>query len=126
LFNHELFDQTVPYQALSADPDEFPGRIISSDLAAGKIDVALVWGPIGGYFARQSKQPLRVVPFVTTAQLKFDYSLAMGVRQPDRAWRDTVDAVIARRQTEIDHILDEYAVPRLELSPPQTAAGAKP
>ncbi len=127
LFQHDLFDQTVPYQALSADPDEFPGRIISGDLAAGKIDVALVWGPIGGYFAKEAKQPLRVVAFASTPQLKFDHQLAFGVRHPDKEWRDALDGIIARRQADIDRILEDYGVPRLELSPPpQTLAGAKP
>ena len=130
LFKHDLFDQTTVYQTLSADPDEFPGQIISADLAAGKIDVALVWGPIGGYYAKQAKKPLRVRPLESTPQYKFDYLLSFGVRQPDKEWRETLDAVIARHQADIDRILDEYGVPRLELPRPAAVvgltAGAKP
>jgi quinoprotein dehydrogenase-associated probable ABC transporter substrate-binding protein len=127
LFKNDLFDQTVPYQALSADPEEFPGRIISDDLAAGKIDVALVWGPIAGYFAKQAKQPLRIVAFASTPQLKFDYLLSIGVRHPDKEWREKLDGVIARHQADIDRILEDYGVPRLDLPPqPQIVAGAKP
>jgi quinoprotein dehydrogenase-associated probable ABC transporter substrate-binding protein len=127
LFKNDLFDQTVPYQALSADPEEFPGRIISDDLAAGKIDVALVWGPIGGYFAKQAKQPLRIVAFASTPQFKFDYLLSIGVRHPDKEWREKLDGVIARHQADIDRILEDYGVPRLDLPPqPQIVAGAKP
>jgi quinoprotein dehydrogenase-associated probable ABC transporter substrate-binding protein len=115
LFKNDLFDQTVAYQALSGDPDDFPGRIISSDLAAGKIDVALVWGPIGGYFAKQAKHALRVVAFTSTAQFKFDYVLSFGVRQADKEWKATLDAVLAKRQADIDRILIDYGVPLMEL-----------
>lgn len=127
VFKHDLFDQTVAYQTLSGDPDEFPGRIVADDLATGKIDVAMVWGPIGGYFAKQSKQALRVVAFASTPQLKFDYMLSFGVRHPDKEWRDKLDGIIARRQGDIDRILEDYGVPLLELPPPaQTVAGVKP
>jgi len=127
VFKHELFDQTVAYQTLSGDPDEFPGRMVADDLAAGKIDVAMVWGPIGGYFAKQSRTPLRMVNFTSTPQLKFDYLLSFGVRQPDKEWRDKLDGIIARHQADIDRILRDYGVPLLELPPPaQTVAGVKP
>jgi quinoprotein dehydrogenase-associated probable ABC transporter substrate-binding protein len=125
LFKHELYGQTTVYQTLSGDPDEFPGQIVSGDLVDGKIDIALVWGPIGGYFAKQAKAPLRVVALSSTPQFKFDYLLSFGVRHPDKAWRDRLDGVIARRQADIDRILDDYGVPRLELPPPPPASGAK-
>jgi quinoprotein dehydrogenase-associated probable ABC transporter substrate-binding protein len=123
LFKHDLFDQTVPYAALSGDPDDFPGRIITSDLVAGKIDIAMVWGPIGGYFAKQAKQPLRVVAFASTPQLRFDYLLSVGVRQPDKEWRATLDAVLAKRQADIDRILRDYGVPLMDLPPPAAPGG---
>lgn len=129
LFKHEFFEQTSVYQAMSADPDEFPGQIVAQDLAEGKIDVAMVWGPIGGYFAKQAKTPLRVLPLESTSQHKFDYLLSFGVRHPDKEWRASLDAVIARRQADIDRILDEYGVPRLGLPQPavlaEVASGAK-
>jgi quinoprotein dehydrogenase-associated probable ABC transporter substrate-binding protein len=123
LFKHDLFEQTVAYQSLSGDPDEFPGRIISTDMAAGKIDVALVWGPIGGYFAKQAKQPLRVVAFNSTPQFKFDYLLAFGMRQADKEWRATLDAVLAKHQADIDRILRDYGVPLLELPQDSSPSG---
>jgi quinoprotein dehydrogenase-associated probable ABC transporter substrate-binding protein len=122
LFDHKLFDQAVPYPALSGDPDEIPGQIVANDLAEGKIDIAMVWGPIGGYFAKLSKTPMRVVPFVSTKQLKFDYQLSLGVRHPDKEWKATLDAIIAKRQADIDAILKDYGIPLLQL--PSSAAHA--
>lgn len=126
LFKHGLYEQAVVYPALSADPDDFPGRIVSRDLSDGKIDVALLWGPIGGYFAKQAKTSLRVVALESSPQFKFDYLLSFGVRHPDKEWRATLDAVIARRQADIDRILDDYGVPRLALPQTQVVAGVKP
>jgi len=125
IFKHNLFDQAVIYQAMSADPDEFPGQIVAKDLAAGKIDIAMVWGPIGGYYAKQASQPMRLVPFASAPDMKFDYLLSIGVRHPDKEWRATLDQVIARRQGEIDHILRDFGVPLLDLPPPAPPGGGK-
>jgi len=115
VFAHGLFNQAVIYKALSADPDELPGRIVSEDLANGKIDVAMVWGPIGAYFAQHASVPMRVLPFASTKEIRYDYLLSIGVRVPDKKWRETIDAVVAKRQADIDRILRDYAVPLLEL-----------
>jgi mxaJ protein len=45
----------------------------------------------------------------------------MGVRRKDKALRDRINEVIAKRRTEIDAILAEYGVPRV---PPGKAAAA--
>jgi len=54
LLKHRLFDQVVSYQPQSGDPERYPGEIIEKDLATGAIDVAFVWGPIAGYFAKSA------------------------------------------------------------------------
>ena len=89
------------------------------DAVAGKaIDVALVWGPQAGYFVRHASVPLAVVPVAAPAGLPapFDYAIAMGVRKGDTALRDQLDAVLARRRAEIDAILADYAVPRVDMA----------
>jgi mxaJ protein len=97
------------------EPDP-PSRIVRA-VAKGEIDVAVVWGPLAGYFARRSPVPLRVVPVspeVDVPYLPFVFDIAMGVRRGDTALRDTLDAVIVRRQREIDRILADYGVPRAD------------
>jgi len=81
LAKHDLVDQGVQYRMLNADPAQYPGEIIERDLAGGKIDAAIVWGPIGGYFAKRVRSPqLQVVPMAGEPGIKFDYAMAMGVR----------------------------------------------
>jgi quinoprotein dehydrogenase-associated probable ABC transporter substrate-binding protein len=92
------------------------GKRMVDAVAAGSIDVALVWGPQAGWFARRAKLPLEVSPIQPPAGLPmpFDYAIAMGVRKGDTLLRDRLDEVLARRKADIDAILDDYAVPRAD------------
>jgi mxaJ protein len=117
LSKHNLVEQGVPYQLLNADPQQYPGEIIEKDLAAGKIDAAIVWGPIAGYFAQRVKSPaLVVVPMKSERGVKFDYQMAMGVRYGERQWKQQVEDLIDAKQAEIQAILKEYGVPLVDAS----------
>jgi quinoprotein dehydrogenase-associated probable ABC transporter substrate-binding protein len=89
------------------------GERMVEAIASGKLDAALVWGPAAGFFARQKH--LHVVPASAPpdlAPLPFDFSISIGVRKDERALRDRLNEVLERRKTDIEAILDEYAVPR--------------
>ena len=117
LSRHGLVDRGVPYQMLNADPEQYPGEIIEKDLAAGKIDVAIVWGPIAGFFAQRVKTPqLAVVPMKSEPGIKLDYQMAMGVRYGEREWKQQVESLIDSRQAEIQAILKDYGVPVVDES----------
>jgi mxaJ protein len=117
LSKHNLVEQGVPYPLMNADPQQYPGEIIEKDLAAGKIDAAIVWGPIAGYFAQRVKSPaLVVVPMKSERGIKFDYQMAMGVRYGEREWKQQVEDLIDAKQAEIQAILKEYGVPLVDAS----------
>ena len=112
LVRHELLDRGVPYPMMSPDPDQYPGQLIERDLAQGKIDAAIVWGPIAGYFAQRVRSPeLVVVPMRSEPGLPFEFSIAMGVRHGEPKWKQQVDGFLARNQPQILAILREYGVP---------------
>jgi mxaJ protein len=95
-----------------------PARLIEA-LATRHIDVAAVWGPLGGYFARHAAVPLTVAPIAETARfapLTFRYAIAMGVRKGDRARRERLDGVLARERPKIIALLQSYGVPLVELN----------
>jgi quinoprotein dehydrogenase-associated probable ABC transporter substrate-binding protein len=122
LARHNLVAQGVPYPIMNADPDQYPGEIIERDLAAGKIDVAIVWGPIAGFFAKRVTTPsLAVIPLASEPGVRFDFPMAMGVRYGEREWKQQIEALIQKRKPEILAILRDYGVPLLELEP-----GTKP
>jgi mxaJ protein len=85
-------------------------------LAERQLDAALVWGPQAGYFAARAPVPMTVSAALPPAGLAvpFEFSIAMGVRREDKALRDALNDVLARRRAEIDAILAQYHVPRTD------------
>ncbi len=123
LGRHGLVEQGVPYPILNPDPEQYPGEIIEKDLAAGKIDVAIVWGPIAGYFAKRVKAPvLAVVPLKSEPGVRFDYQMALGVRYGEREWKQQVEQLIESQRDGIQAILKEFGVPVVD----ETYAAARP
>lgn len=93
-----------------------PARIVDA-LADSEIDVAVVWGPMGGYFATREPVPLRITPVAPQVDLPFlpfVFDIAMGVRRSDSLLARRLDSVIVRRRPEIDRILASYGVPRTD------------
>lgn len=93
-----------------------PPAAIVDAVASGEVDLAIVWGPLAGYFAQQSKAPLAIVPVrpqIDPPFLPFVYDISMGTRRGDTLGT-RLDAVITRRRAEIDRILDDYGVPRAD------------
>jgi mxaJ protein len=92
-----------------------PARIIDA-VVAGEVDLAVVWGPLAGYFAKRQPVALAVVPVspqIDQPFLPFVYDISMGVRRGEEAFKEEVEGALARRRAEIESILDEYGVPRL-------------
>ncbi|TGQ16251.1 MULTISPECIES: substrate-binding domain-containing protein [unclassified Mesorhizobium] len=95
-----------------------PARIVDA-VASGEIDLAVVWGPLAGYFAQKQKVPLRITPVtprIDGPQLPMIYDISMGVRREDDALRGDVNGALARHKAEIDALLAQYGVPRLDAS----------
>ena len=112
LVKHGLEAQARPYQMMSPDPEQYPGEIIEKDLAEGKIDAAIVWGPIAGYYAKRVRSvELAVIPLKSEPGVKFDYEIAMGVRYGEPEWKASVQKLIDENQVAITAVLREYNVP---------------
>jgi quinoprotein dehydrogenase-associated probable ABC transporter substrate-binding protein len=116
LLQNGLIDSAIVYPPQSGDPAENPASIIGTDLSAGKIDVAIVWGPVAGFLINHhtGEPALRAVPFETDPKIKFDYEIAMGVRFGEKEWKETLDQWIGTNQAKVDRILESYGVPLLD------------
>jgi mxaJ protein len=93
-----------------------PARIIDA-VANGDIDVAVAWGPLAGYFAQKEPVPLDITPVspqIDLPFLPFVFDISMGVRRGDTALRERLNTVITRRKADIDRILEQYGVPRVD------------
>jgi quinoprotein dehydrogenase-associated probable ABC transporter substrate-binding protein len=126
LAHRGIVDNVVGYTLYGDYRDPNPPARIVEAVVKGEVDVAMVWGPLAGYFAKQAPVPLEVVPVSPAADpnLPFAFSIAMGVRKGDKPLQDELNAVLQRKQKEIDAILDEYGVPRVP-DPPKQVAAAK-
>jgi mxaJ protein len=126
LLKNELIGQMVSYQTQTGDPEQYPGQIIDRDLASGKLDVAIAWGPIVGYFAQHANGvPIAVVPFPPeVGGVQYSFSIAMGVRYGEKALRDQLNAAIEASRPEIAAILQEYGVPMVAMPPMAGKPGA--
>ena len=93
-----------------------PARIVDA-VAKGDIDLAIVWGPLAGYFAKQSHVSMDVVPVTPQIDqpfLPFVFDISMGVRRGDQDLRGQLEQVMEQRRADIDRILEDYKVPRVE------------
>ncbi|HEX6643865.1 MAG TPA: substrate-binding domain-containing protein [Gemmatimonadales bacterium] len=93
-----------------------PARLVEA-VAKGEIDVAVVWGPFGGYFAPKQRAGLRVTPVRPASDgpaLPFQFDISAGVRRGNDSLRAELDRVLARRAREIGAILRAYRVPVVE------------
>lgn len=115
LNDHNLLVNARPYR-MQRDLNLSPGYMID-DLVKGDIDVAVLWGPIGGYYAKQAKIPLvvKLIPEyeTTNAKGKEYWNISIGVRHKDKERAAEINAAIDRNQDKINKILDDYGVPHV-------------
>ena len=112
VLKYNLMEQMVPYRLQTGDIEDYTGKVIIEDLLPGNIDVLFIWGPIAGYFAKQHPElALVAMQSENEKDVAFDFAISMGVRQPDKEWKEEINKLIERNQDKIDAILTEYSVP---------------
>jgi mxaJ protein len=113
LNDHGLLGNSRPYR-MQRDLNLPPSYLVD-DVVKGDIDVAVVWGPIGGYFAKQSKVPLEVVviPEYENENVKGKefWNISIGVRKADKERIALIQGALDRNKDKIQQILDEYGIP---------------
>ena len=115
----DLIQNARPYR-MQRDLN-LPPSFLIDDLAKGEIDIAVAWGPIGGYFAKNNKVPMevRLIPeyqnanAITAAKGKQYWNISIGVRKKDKERMTMINAALERNKDKIDKILDDYGVPHV-------------
>lgn len=112
-----IADNVVGYQLMfdsNFHAEDYPGKLVE-DLIAGSIDVALVWGPIAGYFAKKKAAPLELVLLEDQPEggNRFAFEISMGVKKGNKELKEKLEQALARKHTEIEHILEGFGVPLL-------------
>lgn len=93
-----------------------PAQIIEA-VRDGKVDIAIVWGPIAGYYNEQLKSDLALTAIEndTVSKIPFAYSMAMGTRRGEPQFRDSLQKFLDTKGPEIQALLKQYGVPLLPL-----------
>ncbi|MDT8407436.1 MAG: quinoprotein dehydrogenase-associated putative ABC transporter substrate-binding protein [Methylococcales bacterium] len=111
-----LLDQGIPYQTMSGDHEHNIAMRIDEDMRAGLIDMAILWGPLAGHVLDQSPEgSYQALPMISSPGMKFDFSIAMGVRYGDKARQQQLNRLIETNQAQINAILREYHFPLLPI-----------
>ena len=104
----------IPFPVYGDYSKPNPAMEILNAVVNRKVDLAIVWGPFAGYFAK--KAPVQVTPVspqIDLPYMPFVFDISMGVRRGDDKFREQLDQLIVRKHSEIEKILDEYGVPRV-------------
>jgi mxaJ protein len=113
LNDHDLMANARPYR-LQRDL-HLPPSFIIDDLVKGDIDVAIVWGPIAGYYAKQAKVPLEMafIPEYKTVNPrgKEYWNIAMGVRKNDKNRAEIINQSLEKNKEKIAKIMSDYGIP---------------
>lgn len=115
LSRHGMTRSTVAYPALSADPANYPGQVIETDLLDGRLDAVVIWGPVAGYFAkRTANAELVLLPLASEPGIRFEFAISAGVRYGEAEARQELDRLIDETRDEIAELLVEFNVPIVE------------
>lgn len=113
LRDHDLIAYSKPYR-MQRDLN-LPTSFMIDDLVKKEIDVAVMWGPIAGYYAKKSPVPMEVVfiPEYNNVDLKGKeyWNISVGVRKKDKARMAEIDAALERNKDKIAKILADYGIP---------------
>ncbi len=110
-----LIGKARPYQLMIDTRVDNSARDMIDDLGKGTIDAAALWGPMAGYYARQSGRDYAVIPLTHEGKgPATTFRITMGVRPSDQQWKRTLNKTIADNQSEIDDILLSFGLPLLD------------
>jgi quinoprotein dehydrogenase-associated probable ABC transporter substrate-binding protein len=110
-----LMARVRPYQLVFDSRFDQPGKTMIDDLARGEIDVAVLWGPIAGYYAREHGDQIKVMPLLKEPKSeRMDFYITMGVRPNENDWKNQINRLIRSNRDAIVAILKDYGIPLLD------------
>ena len=117
LLEKGLMPQVAPYHLTVDTRVSAPAQQIVLDMLAGKLDCAVLWGPLAGYSSKQHGNRLEVVPLLAdhSNEYRMIYNMTMGVRFGEVKWKRQLNAFLRRNQEKINAVLMQYDVPLVDI-----------
>ncbi len=117
LSNRGMVDNIKGYTVYGDYKQESPPSQIVNAVLNKEVDVAVVWGPLAGYFAGRHKDLLDIRPVspeIDLPYLPFVYDISVGVRRGEDDLKAKIGEILTRRRADIDAILERFNVPRAD------------
>jgi len=115
LARHGMTNQMVAFVAMSGDPEAYPGEIVEKEIASGRLDAAIVWGPIAGYFAKRTEGvKIIVIPLESEPGIQFDFAISAGVRYGDGERKRSLEELMRKTAEPMEAVFAAYNVPLLD------------
>jgi mxaJ protein len=114
LIKRGIRDNIVGYTVYGDYKDDSPPSKLVKAVTNNEVDVAIVWGPLAGYFAKFEKVPLEIVPVspqIDLPYLPMVFEISLGVRRGEEEFLMRLEKALERRKEDVDRILKEYRVP---------------
>jgi len=117
MFNYE--QELVGYKSRRNQYVKYDNGKLVSEVASGRAQVAVLWGPASARYVKDSATPLKmtVIPDdnkrADGQKVGFHYSTSIGVRKGNDALLAQLNQVIEKRQQDIEEILEAEGIPLL-------------
>ena len=122
---HGVVGNLVGFATFYSDSVLRPDDIING-VVDRKVDLAIVWGPLAGYFAARAPVPLVLNPieYDSVSGIPFAFDISAATRRRDRALRDSLQTFLDANAADIQTLLRQYNFPLLPI--PQDSAQGGP
>ena len=92
-----------------------PAKRMVDEIANGDLDAGVLWGPIGGFHARNADVPIAVRSLAhEKSRPRMTYRITFGVRPTEKQWKRQLNRLIRKKQDAINKILLDFGVPILD------------
>jgi mxaJ protein len=127
MFNYQ--QELVDYKSRRNQYVKYETDKLVNEVASGKAEVAVLWGPAAARYVKVSSTPLTmtVIPDnnkrADGEKVGFHYSTSIGVRKGEVALLEQLNKLIRDKQDDIAELLEAEGIPLLE--EPETALSMK-
>ncbi|HTS88563.1 MAG TPA: quinoprotein dehydrogenase-associated putative ABC transporter substrate-binding protein [Gemmatimonadales bacterium] len=128
---HGVVGNLVGFSTVYTDVRNHPDDIIKA-VISDSVDLAIVWGPVAGYYVKQLGANLTLTPLPddTLTGIPFVYSMGFATRRREHEFRDSLQKFLDTKAPEIHALLERYGIPLFSIpadtgQAPQSAGPAR-
>jgi mxaJ protein len=110
-----LLDKAKVFPLIVDHRFDSPLNDLVGDLNSGRIDAAVVWGPLIGASVKASHGELAMSPLLRdVSRPDFSYRISFGIRHDEPDWKHKLEGVLRTHAADIRKVLDDYDVPLID------------